>query len=302
MTVGRGELIAIIGGSGSGKTTLLNTMCGLRPPVAGEVIRAEGACVGYVPQDDIIHLALPLKRTLRYAAQLRHVPDPDEAVQDVLRTLELASRQVVPVGHLSGGERKRASIAAELLAQPGLFFLDEPTSGLDPARGTELMRTLRRLSNNGTTVVLTTHNPLDAEVCDKVAVLAFGGHLAFFGTPAAARGYFGTNSLVEIYEQLAGVGDPARNWSRRQRSPQTPQTPRTPRTPETRPTPQTSETAATPGRSRARARPPRAPSPSASATTPWIAVPVMAGQVASLPASPTSPSTRETPRAPPPKT
>jgi ABC-type multidrug transport system ATPase subunit len=215
MTVGRGELIAIIGGSGSGKTTLLNTMCGLRPPVAGEVIRAEGACVGYVPQDDIIHLALPLKRTLRYAAQLRHVPDPDGAVQDVLRTLELASRQVVPVGHLSGGERKRASIAAELLAQPGLFFLDEPTSGLDPARGTELMRTLRRLSNNGTTVVLTTHNPLDAEVCDKVAVLAFGGHLAFFGTPAAARGYFGTNSLVEIYEQLAGVGDPARNWSRR---------------------------------------------------------------------------------------
>ncbi|MCW2931232.1 MAG: transporter ATP-binding protein [Actinomycetia bacterium] len=215
LTVERGELIAIIGGSGSGKTTLLDTMCGLRPPVAGEVIRAEGTCVGYVPQDDIIHLALPLKRTLRYAATLRHVPDPDTAVEDVLRTLELAGRSVVPVGHLSGGERKRASIAAELLARPGLFFLDEPTSGLDPARGTELMRTLRRLCDSGTTVVLTTHNPLDAEVCDKVAVLASGGHLAFFGTLAAARGYFGTDSTVEIYERLAGVGDPARNWSRR---------------------------------------------------------------------------------------
>ena len=215
LTVGRGELIAIIGGSGSGKTTLLDTMCGLRPPVAGEVIRAEGACVGYVPQDDIIHLALPLKRTLRYAAELRHVPDPVGAVEEVLRTLELAGRSVVPVGHLSGGERKRASIAAELLARPGLFFLDEPTSGLDPARGMELMRTLRRLCDSGTTVVLTTHNPLDAEVCDKVAVLAFGGHLAFFGTQAAALGYFGADSIVEIYEQLAGVGDPARNWSRR---------------------------------------------------------------------------------------
>jgi len=93
------------------------------------VIRAEGTCVGYVPQDDIIHLALPLKRTLHYAAALRHVPDPAGAVEDVLRTLELAGRSVVPVGHLSGGERKRASIAAELLARPGLFFLDEPTSG-----------------------------------------------------------------------------------------------------------------------------------------------------------------------------
>jgi ABC-type multidrug transport system ATPase subunit len=215
LTVEHGELIAIIGGSGSGKTTLLDTMCGLRPPVAGEVIRAEGTCVGYVPQDDIIHLALPLKRTLHYAAALRHVPDPDTAVEDVLRTLELTGRSVVPVGHLSGGERKRASIAAELLARPGLFFLDEPTSGLDPARGMELMRTLRRLCDSGTTVVLTTHNPLDAEVCDKVAVLASGGHLAFFGTVTAARGYFGTDSTVEIYERLAGVGDPALNWSRR---------------------------------------------------------------------------------------
>jgi ABC-type multidrug transport system ATPase subunit len=215
LSVERGELIAIIGGSGSGKTTLLNTMCGLRPPAAGEVIRAEGTCVGYVPQDDIIHLALPLKRTLQYAAALRHVPDPVRAVDDVLRTLELAGRSVVPVGQLSGGERKRASIAAELLARPGLFFLDEPTSGLDPARGMELMRTLRRLCDSGTTVVLTTHNPLDAEVCDKVAVLASGGHLAFFGTLAAARGYFGTDSTVEIYERLAGIGDPEKNWSRR---------------------------------------------------------------------------------------
>jgi ABC-type multidrug transport system ATPase subunit len=215
MTVKRGELIAIIGASGSGKTTLLTTMCGLRPPATGEVVRAGNEPVGYVPQDDIIHLALPLERTLRYAAALRHVPDPEAAVMSALKTLELTGREAVPVGSLSGGERKRASIAAELLAGPALFFLDEPTSGLDPARGAELMRTLRRLSDAGTTVVLTTHNPLDAEVCDKVAVLAAGGHLAFYGSPAAARGYFGADSTVEIYERLAGVGDPSRNWSRR---------------------------------------------------------------------------------------
>jgi ABC-type multidrug transport system ATPase subunit/ABC-type multidrug transport system permease subunit len=212
-TVTRGELVAIIGASGSGKTTLLDAMCGLRPPTSGSVIRSSGN-VGYVPQDDIIPLALPLARTLRYAAALREVSDPD-AVDDALRALDLAGRSAVPVGHLSGGERKRASIASELLARPGLFFLDEPTSGLDPARGAELMRVLRRLTSAGTTVVLTTHNPLDADRCDKVAVLAAGGHLVFFGTPAAAREYFGADTLDEIYERLAGLSDPVKAWSRR---------------------------------------------------------------------------------------
>jgi ABC-type multidrug transport system ATPase subunit len=215
VTVEPGELIAIIGASGSGKTTLLNIMSGLRPPASGEVIRTDGAGVGYVPQDDIIHPELPLARTLRYTAALRHVRDPRGAVEDTLRILDLSGRSLVPVGSLSGGERKRASIATEFLAGPGLFFLDEPTSGLDPARGVELMRTLRRLCQEGTTVVLTTHNPLDAEACDKIVVLASGGHLAFFGTPASARAYFGTDSTIEIYERLAGIGDPARNWSRR---------------------------------------------------------------------------------------
>ena len=214
LAVEHGELVAIIGASGSGKTTLLNSMSGLRPPASGSVLRAPGN-IGYVPQGDAIHSALPLARALRYAALLREVAQQDAAVSDVLRTLDLASRSVVPVGDLSGGERKRASIAAELVASPGLFFLDEPTSGLDPARGSELMRVLRRLCDGGRTVVLTTHNPLDADRCDKIAVLANGGYLAFFGTPAAARDYFGADSLDEIYERLAGLSDPVKAWSRR---------------------------------------------------------------------------------------
>jgi len=212
LTVERGEMVAIIGSSGAGKTTLLDTMCGRRPTSSGEINRISGN-IGYVPQDDIIHLALPLARTLRYAAALREVPVG--VVDDVLHTLKLTDRAVIPVGDLSGGERKRASIASELLAQPTLFFLDEPTSGLDPARGAELMRTLRGLATDGTTVVLTTHNPADADRCDKVAVLAAKGHLAFFGTPDGARDYFGTSTLDEIYERLAGIGDPAGAWSHR---------------------------------------------------------------------------------------
>ena len=150
LAVEHGELVAIIGASGSGKTTLLDTMSGLRPPASGSVLRAPGN-IGYVPQGNAIHPALPLARTLRYAALLREVARQDAAVSDVLRTLDLASRSVVPAGDLSAGERKRASIAAELVASPGLFFLDEPTSGLDPARGSELMRVLRRMCDGGRT-------------------------------------------------------------------------------------------------------------------------------------------------------
>ena len=220
LTIGRGQLVAIIGGSGTGKTTLLDTMCGLRPPAAGEVRREAGQSRhGYVPQDDIIHLSLPLRRTLRYTAQLRlpaasTAEQAEHAVTDALKALELTDRAGIPVGSLSGGQRKRASIAAELLTRPRVFFLDEPTSGLDPARGAELMRTLRRLADEGTTVVLTTHNPLDAQRCDMVAVLADQGYLAFFGAPAEACAYFAAGDLSEIYEKLAGQGTP-QSWGRR---------------------------------------------------------------------------------------
>ena len=222
LTVGHGELVAIIGGSGSGKTTLLNAMSGLRPPTSGTILRHVPATSARrpprrsVPDGDTIHPVLPLARALRYTAALRGVP---RLAARRSRTRSAWSawppRRPSPVGALDPGERKRAAIAAELLAGPAQLFLDEPTAGLDPAQATEVLRLLRRLSRGGMTVLLTTSSPLDAARCDKVAVLATGGHLAFFGTPAAARGYFGADSLEEIYERLAGLGDPAAAWSRR---------------------------------------------------------------------------------------
>lgn len=211
LTVNRGELIAIIGASGTGKTTLLDTLSGMRPPTVGEVDRDHDG-VGYVPQDDIIHLTLRLRRTLRYTAKLRGVDSA--GVDEALRDLELADKADTVVGNLSGGQRKRASIAAELIAKPETLFLDEPTSGLDPARGAELMRILRALATAGSAVVLTTHNPLDAERCDKVAVLAGDGHLVFFGTPDQAKEHFAASGIAEVYERLAGP-EPAEMWARR---------------------------------------------------------------------------------------
>jgi ABC-type multidrug transport system ATPase subunit len=138
-TIGRGELVAIIGGSGTGKTTLLDTICGLRPPTAGEVRRhGEPGRHGYVPLDDIIHLSLPLRRTLRYTAGLRlpaasTAEQTEHAVTDVLKALMLADRADVPVGSLSGGQRKRASIATELLTRPGVFLTSRHQGSILPA-------------------------------------------------------------------------------------------------------------------------------------------------------------------------
>ncbi len=148
LTVKACELVAVVGGSGAGKTTLLEALAGVRPAERGEV-RFDGVdlyenfdsfrrLLGYVPQDDIIHADLPLERTLRYAAALRlpeskSSADIDSAVDRALAALDLSHRADVQVGALSGGQRKRASIAVELLTSPPVFFLDEPTSGLHPA-------------------------------------------------------------------------------------------------------------------------------------------------------------------------
>ncbi|HEV7933685.1 MAG TPA: ABC transporter ATP-binding protein, partial [Actinomadura sp.] len=146
LTIRPGELVAVIGGSGAGKTTLLDAMAGVRPPAEGVVTGGGGrSAPAYVPQDDIVHLELPLRRTLTYAARLRlpatTTPEEiDRAVRDVLLDLGLSERAGQRVGTLSGGERKRASIAVELLTRPRVLFLDEPTSGLDPATAAEVMR------------------------------------------------------------------------------------------------------------------------------------------------------------------
>ncbi|MER7587771.1 ATP-binding cassette domain-containing protein [Micromonospora sp. NPDC127501] len=217
VSIAPGELVAIIGASGAGKTTLLEILAGVQRPAAGTVTydrTAAAGTIGVVPQDDIIHRELPLARTLRYAARLRLPPttrpaEISDRVAEVLAELRLTDRAATPVGLLSGGERKRASIAVELLTRPGVFFLDEPTSGLDPAIAVELLRVLRALADTGATVVLTTHQITDVDHCDRVVVLTRQGRLAFTGTPAAAREFFGLRSLVEVHLRLDEATHPA---------------------------------------------------------------------------------------------
>ena len=162
--------------------------------------------LGYVPQQDIIHNQLTVESALGYAARLR-LPDLTrreikERIEHVLAQVELGPHKQKQIGRLSGGQRKRVSIAVELLAEPGLFFLDEPTSGLDPGLERKMMHTLRQLANDGRTILLVTHATANINLCNHVAFMA-DGRLAYFGPPDEVNSFFGSDDFAEIYNRLS---------------------------------------------------------------------------------------------------
>ncbi len=223
MTVNPGEFVALVGGSGAGKSTLMKAMNGYEPANHGHLL-LDGeplyskldlyrTQMGYVPQDDIIHRSLPVKTALYYAAKLR-LPDARPAeikarIADALRAVEMTEHADKPVRVLSGGQRKRVSIAVELLARPTLFFLDEPTSGLDPGLEKKMMYDLNRLADEGRTVVLVTHATANIEQCDHVAFLS-QGRLSYYGPPNEALQFFGVRDFSDIYLKLSQDVDPGK--------------------------------------------------------------------------------------------
>ena len=219
------SFVALVGSSGAGKSTLLNALSGLRPAARGRVLyngqdyyrnlASYNTQIGYVPQDDIIHPDLTVAQALYYTAKMRLPKDFTrsqirERIDEVLDEVEIRHRRSYLVKHLSGGERKRVSIALELLANPSIFFLDEPTSGLDPGLDRRMMQLLRKLADKGHTIVLVTHATNDINFCDYVCFLAQGGRLGFYGPPAEALAYFGTRDYAEIYNALEPTADDKR--------------------------------------------------------------------------------------------
>lgn len=216
------EFVAIVGGSGAGKSTLMTAMCGFVRATRGKVAingddlyagyDAYRSVIGYVPQDDILHLQLTVERALHHAARLRLPADTspgeiDVRIASVLDQVEMTAHAKKRIDQLSGGQRKRVSIACELLADPLLLFLDEPTSGLDPGLERKLMVTLRKLADSGRTVVLITHATANIRLCDHIAFLA-EGKLVYFGPPQQALALFGVRDFPDLYEALDEPGTP----------------------------------------------------------------------------------------------
>ncbi|MFG2561304.1 FHA domain-containing protein [Streptomyces sp. NPDC048496] len=224
--VGEKCLLGVVGPSGSGKSTLLNALTGLRPADEGSVLYDGRDLyhdyaelrhrIGLVPQDDILHSQLTVRRALGYAAELRfpHDTAPEERrarVTEVIRELGLEKRTEQSIHSLSGGQRKRVSVALELLTRPSLLFLDEPTSGLDPGMDRSVMHMLRKLADDGRTVIVVTHSVLSLDVCHRLLVLAPGGKTAFYGPPDEALAFFGFEQWPEAFEAFENDRD--RNWS-----------------------------------------------------------------------------------------
>ncbi|VEG52144.1 ABC-type multidrug transport system, ATPase component [Mycolicibacterium aurum] len=225
MSARPGTLTAVIGPSGAGKSTFARLVAGYTHPTTGQVsfeghdVHAEYASlrsrIGMVPQDDVVHGELTVRQALMYAAELRLPPDTTKAdreqvVNEVLEELEMTKHLDTRVDKLSGGQRKRASVALELLTGPSLLILDEPTSGLDPALDRQVMTMLRQLADAGRVVLVVTHSLTYLDVCDQVLLLAPGGKTAFNGPPSQIGPELGTTNWADIFSTVAGDPESAK--------------------------------------------------------------------------------------------
>jgi ABC transport system ATP-binding/permease protein len=210
------EFVGLLGPSGAGKSTFMDALNGMRPASGGSVLinnldlyehlDSIKQSIGYVPQDDIIHRELTVYRTLYYVAKLRLSQDVtrteiNQIIEEVLDVTGLTERRDVPINQLSGGQRKRVSIAVELITKPSVIFLDEPTSGLDPATEEKIMTLFRQIAESGRTVILTTHAMENVKLFDKI-VLLMRGKLVFYGRPDEALKYLNAGSFKDLYDKL----------------------------------------------------------------------------------------------------
>jgi ABC-type multidrug transport system ATPase subunit len=221
-----GEFVSLLGPSGSGKSTLMDCLNGRRPATGGSVL-ANGEdfylhfdsfrqSLGYVPQKDIVHTQLTVYKALYYTARLRLPTDtgPSELrsrIEEVMQLMELVPHRETLVANLSGGQIKRVSLGAELLARPCLLYIDEATSGLDAGTEARMMRLFRHLADEGKSVICITHNVDNVDLCNLVLILA-RGKLVYYGPPAEARSYFCVSRISDIYDRL-GEKEPDK-WER----------------------------------------------------------------------------------------
>jgi len=226
LVVEPGEFVCILGSSGSGKSTLMQALSARQPADQGQVFLNEVSLyanfqsvkqsIALVPQKDVLHEDLSLEECIGYTAKLRLPPDSGargigDAVRQAIERVDLKHRAATPIKHLSGGQKKRASLANETVSKPELLFLDEVTSGLDEGTDWEMMRLFRRMADDGMTVICVTHTVANVEdFSHKLIIMTPPGLLAYYGPPAGAKRYFGLEKLGDVYRRLAEA--PGHEW------------------------------------------------------------------------------------------
>ena len=222
MDIESGSMVLVLGGSGAGKTTFINAVMGYEP-ANGKIIYNNVDLyknydkmkyeVGYVPQQDLLRMNDTVDDTLLNAAQMKlpagtKSSEINARLDETMEILGLVPQRDSLVGKLSGGQRKRLSIAVEYIGNPALFFLDEPDSGLDGTMAEQLMQNLRQIADFGKIVIVISHSPDRAfDLFDKVIVLTKdsvegSGHLAFYGSPSEALRFFEVDSLEHVVKRV----------------------------------------------------------------------------------------------------
>jgi ABC-2 type transport system ATP-binding protein len=205
-----GRIYGILGPNGSGKTTLIRLLTGLAGATSGEVRvlgvkmpdRENLARIGYMTQADGIYIELSVWENLRFFAALSGTGDK-KAMNDVLDLVHLTSRKNAPALNLSGGMRRRLSLACALVHRPSVLFLDEPTVGIDPALRVEFWKYFRQLAAAGTTIVVSSHVMDEADRCDEL-LLMFHGKVLARGNPAEIRRQAGVENIEDAFLKLGG--------------------------------------------------------------------------------------------------
>ena len=188
LQVPKGEIYGFLGPNGSGKTTTLRMLCGLLTPDAGE-----GTCLGYdiLTQSDAIkrnvgymtqrfslYADLSIRENLEFVARVYGVPNPRQAAREAIGRLGLSTRADQLAGELSGGWKQRLALGACILPQPKLLLLDEPTAGVDPKARRDFWEEIHALSEEGLTVLVSTHYMDEAERCDRIVYILNGKLIA----------------------------------------------------------------------------------------------------------------------------
>jgi ABC-2 type transport system ATP-binding protein len=210
-----GRIYGLLGPNGSGKTTLIRLLVGLARPSTGEARvlgrhmpdRQNLARIGYMTQSDGIYAELSVWENLRFFATLAGSRDR-AAMDEALELVQLSGRRNTPVLQLSGGMRRRLSLACALVHRPPVLFLDEPTVGIDPALRVEFWAHFRRLASSGTTLLVSSHVTDEADRCDELLLLLHG-RLVARGSGAEIRQRAGTQDLEDAFLRLGGDGGEA---------------------------------------------------------------------------------------------
>ena len=216
LEIQRGEIFALLGPNGAGKTTLISIICGLVNPSQGTVLadghdiisefRATRSMIGLVPQELTTDSFETVRATVNFSRGLFGKPSDPGYVEKVLRDLSLWDKRDDKIVTLSGGMKRRVMIAKALSHEPRILFLDEPTAGVDVELRREMWNTVRRLRENGVTIILTTHYINEAEeMADRIGVID-NGEIVLIEDKSELMRKLGKKQLtLQLHDPIDGI-------------------------------------------------------------------------------------------------